>query len=58
VRDRATIGVGVHQQDLADQRGRLEGEVDGDGGAAGGALGAPDGDQGVQGLAVGRGRRP
>jgi hypothetical protein len=39
VRDRAAVGVGVDQQDLAAARGRLEGQVDGHGGAAGCALG-------------------
>jgi hypothetical protein len=36
--DGATIGVGVDQQDLTAGGGRLEGEVDGDGGAARSAL--------------------
>jgi hypothetical protein len=56
VRDRAAVGVGVDQEDLADQGGRFEGEVDGDGGAAGGAFGAPDGEQGVWGVVAGRRR--
>jgi hypothetical protein len=38
VGDRAAVGVGVDQQDLATVRGRLEGQVDGHDGAAGGAL--------------------
>jgi hypothetical protein len=38
---RAAVGVGVHQQDLA-AGGRLEGEVDGDGGASRRALRPPD----------------
>jgi hypothetical protein len=43
VGDGAAIGVSVDQQDLAARGGRLEGEVDGHGGAAGSALGPPDG---------------
>ena len=54
--DGATIGVGVDQQDLAARGGRLEGEVDGHGGAAGSALGPPDGGQDPAGVAVDRGR--
>ena len=42
LRDGASIGVGVDQQDLTAGGGRLEGEVDGDGRAARAALRPPD----------------
>ena len=56
VGDGATVGVGVDQEHLAADGGRLEGEVDGDGGAAGAALGPPDGGQHPRRVAVRLGR--
>jgi hypothetical protein len=55
VGDGAAIGVGVDQQHLPADGGRLEGEVDGDG-AARAALGPPDGGQDPPRVAVRRGR--
>jgi hypothetical protein len=56
VGDRAAVGVGVHQQDLTARGGRLEGEVDGDGGAPRCALRPPDRRQDPPGIGVGLGR--
>jgi hypothetical protein len=56
VGDGATVGVGVGQQHLPAGGGRLEGEVDGDGGAARAALGSPDGGQDPPCVAVRPGR--
>jgi hypothetical protein len=54
--DRATVGVGVDEQDLTARGGGFEGEVDGDRGAARPALRPPHGGQDPPGVAVGRGR--
>jgi hypothetical protein len=54
--DGATVGVGVDQQHLPAGGGRLEGKVDGDGGAPRAALGPPDGGQGPPGVGVRLGR--
>jgi hypothetical protein len=56
VGDRAAVGVGVDEQDLAARGGSFEGEVDGDRGAARSALRPPHGGQDPPGVAVGRGR--
>ena len=56
VGDGATVGVGVDQQHLPAGGGRLEGQVDGDGGAPRAALGPPDGGQGPPPVAVRLGR--
>jgi hypothetical protein len=54
--DGAAVGVGVDQQHLPADGGRLEGEVDGDGGAARAALGSPDRGEDPPCVAVRRGR--